>query len=379
MGVQRYKNKIHLQTKSKNNMRVHNFNAGPAILPESVLKKAADAAIEFNGLGMSILEISHRSKDFQAVLDEAVSLVKEIAGLSDEYKVLFLQGGASSQFAMIPMNLLDANETAGYVNTGTWAKKAQKEAKLFGNVAELASSEASSYTFIPKGFEIPETLKYLHITSNNTIYGTQYAEYPLSPVPYIIDMSSDMFSRKFDYSQFDLIYAGAQKNIGPAGVTVVILKESLLGKVSRQIPTMMDYRTHIKENSLFNTPPVFAIYVTMLTLRWIKENGLEKIEKMNEEKASLLYKAIDSNLLFKGTVAKEDRSRMNVNFIMENRDLEPEFLQFAKEHKCVGLAGHRSVGGFRASIYNAMPIESVQYLVSLMDEFASLKSSLTSK
>lgn len=355
-------------------MRVHNFNAGPAILPEEVLKKAADAALEFNGLGMSILEISHRSKDFQAVVDEAVSLAKDIAGLGDEYKVLFLQGGASSQFAMVPMNLLDTQETAGYINTGTWAKKAQKEAKLFGNVAELASSESSAYTFIPKDVDIPEHLKYLHITSNNTIYGTQYQQYPKSPVPYIIDMSSDMFSRKLDYSQFDLIYAGAQKNIGPAGVTLVLIKESLLGKVSRQIPTMMDYRTHIKENSLFNTPPVFAIYVTMLTLRWIKENGLDKIEEMNEKKAAVLYDAIDSNPLFKGTVAREDRSRMNVNFIMENRALEPEFLQFAKEHKCVGLAGHRSVGGFRASIYNAMPLESVEYLVSLMNEFASQKS-----
>lgn len=354
-------------------MRVHNFNAGPAILPESVLQQAAQAAIEFNGIGMSILEISHRSKDFQAVIDEAVALVKELAGLNDEYKVLFLQGGASTQFGMIPMNLLDATETAGYSNTGTWAKKAQKEAKLFGNVKELATSEAATYTYIPKGYEIPSDLKYFHITSNNTIYGTQYHEYPASPVPYIIDMSSDMFSRRLNYSQFDLIYAGAQKNIGPAGVTLVILKESLLGKVNRQIPTMMDYRTHIKENSLFNTPPVFAIYVTMLTLRWIKENGLANIEQRNREKAELLYKAIDANPLFKGTVAPEDRSWMNVNFIMENRELEPEFLQFAKENKCVGLAGHRSVGGMRASIYNAMPIASVQYLVELMDEFAKRK------
>jgi len=302
-------------------MRVHNFNAGPAILPETVLKQAAEAAIEFNGIGMSILEISHRSKDFQAVIDEATSLVKEIAGIGDEYKVLFLQGGASTQFGMIPMNLLDANATAGYVNTGTWAKKAQKEAKLFGNVSELASSESSTYTYIPKDYDIPSSLKYLHITSNNTIYGTQYHNYLQSPVPYIIDMSSDMFSRELNYSQFDLIYAGAQKNIGPAGVTLIILKEDLLGKVSRQIPTMLDYRTHIKENSLFNTPPVFAIYVMMLTLRWIKENGLKKIEQTNREKAELLYNAIDTNPLFKGTVATEDRSWMNVNFIMENRDL----------------------------------------------------------
>jgi len=356
-------------------MKVHNFNAGPAILPESVLKQAAAAAIEFNGSGMSILEISHRSKDFQAVMDEAAALVKELAGLNDEYKVLFLQGGASTQFGMVPMNLLETNETAGYVNTGTWAKKAQKEAKLFGNVTELATSEAQGYTFLPKGYAIPNDLKYFHITSNNTIYGTQYHGYPASPVPYIVDMSSDMFSRTMDYTQFDLIYAGAQKNIGPAGVTLVIIKESLLGKVNRQIPTMMDYRTHIKEGSMFNTPPVFAIYVTMLTLRWIKETGLATIEARNKAKAELLYAAIDSNPLFKGTVAVEDRSWMNVNFIMENREWEPEFLQFAKEHKCIGLAGHRSVGGMRASLYNALTIDSVQYLVDLMEEFKTLKGS----
>lgn len=355
-------------------MKVHNFNAGPAILPESVLKQAAQAAIEFNGIGMSILEISHRSKEFQAVMDEAVALVKEIAGLSDEYKVIFLGGGASTQFGMIPMNILDVNDTAGFSNTGTWAKKALKEAKLFGHVAELATSEPDNYTYIPKGYEIPNSLRYFHITSNNTIYGTQYHDIPKSPVPYIIDMSSDMFSRQLDFSQFDLIYAGAQKNIGPAGVTMVILKESLLGKVNRQIPTMMDYRTHIKEGSMFNTPPVFPIYVTMLTLRWIKENGLAKIEANNKAKAELIYGAIDSNPLFKGTVAKEDRSWMNVNFIMENREWEPEFLQFAKENKCVGLAGHRSVGGMRASIYNALGIDSVQYLVDLMSEFANKKA-----
>ncbi len=355
-------------------MKVHNFNAGPAILPESVLQQAAQAAIEFNGIGMSILEISHRSKEFQAVMDEAVALVKDIAGLNDDYKVLFLGGGASTQFGMIPMNLLDSNDTAGYSNTGTWAKKAQKEAKLFDNVSELATSEPDMYTHIPKGYNIPDTLKYFHITSNNTIYGSQYHQFPKSPVPYIIDMSSDMFSRQLDYSQFDLIYAGAQKNIGPAGVTMVIIKESLLGKVNRQIPTMMDYRTHIKEGSMFNTPPVFPIYVTMLTLRWIKERGLAKIEADNKAKADLLYSAIDNNPLFKGTVAKEDRSWMNVNFIMENREWEPEFLQFAKENKCVGLAGHRSVGGMRASIYNAMGIDSVQFLVDLMDEFAKRKA-----
>ncbi|HMX03833.1 MAG TPA: 3-phosphoserine/phosphohydroxythreonine transaminase [Chitinophagales bacterium] len=354
-------------------MKVHNFNAGPAILPAPVISQAAQAVTEFNGLGMSLLEISHRSKDFQAVVDEATALVKEIAGLDDSYKVLFLQGGASTQFGMVPMNLLDASETAGYCNTGTWAKKAQKEAKQFGNVLELATSEPDNFTFIPKGYQIPDNLKYFHITSNNTIYGTQYHAYPKSPVPYIIDMSSDIFSRNCDFSQFDLIYAGAQKNIGSSGVTVVILKESLLGKVNRTIPTMMDYRTHIKENSLFNTPPVFSIYVTMLTLRWIKEQGLNTIESVNRSKAELLYNAIDSNPLFKGTVAKEDRSWMNVNFIMENRDLEPEFLAFAKANNCVGLAGHRSVGGMRASLYNALGLDSVQHLVNLMNEFAAKK------
>ncbi|MFN0275387.1 MAG: 3-phosphoserine/phosphohydroxythreonine transaminase, partial [Chitinophagales bacterium] len=249
-----------------------------------------------------------------------------------------------------------------------------KEAKLFGNVQELASSESSTYTFIPSGFEIPSSLKYLHLTSNNTIYGTEYQSYPKSPVPIVIDMSSDIFSRKLDFSQFDLIYAGAQKNIGPAGVTLVIIKESLLGKVTRAIPTMMDYKTHIKDGSMFNTPPVFSIYVMMLTLRWIKSIGLEKIEVMNKEKADTLYEAIDKNPLFKGTVEKQDRSWMNVNFIMENKELEPEFLQFAKEKKCIGLAGHRSVGGFRASLYNALPLESVQHLVSLMHEFTKMKS-----
>ena len=354
-------------------MNVHNFNAGPAILPQKVLTQAAQAIQEFNGLGMSILEISHRSKDFQAVIDEATTLIRELAGLDVSYKVLFLQGGASTQFGMVPMNLLDTDDTAGYSNTGTWAKKAMKEAKQFGNVIELATSEPDNFTYIPKGYSIPDSLKYFHITSNNTIYGTQYQQYPKCPVPYVVDMSSDIFSRRCDFSQFDLIYAGAQKNIGPAGVTLVILKESLLGKVNRTIPTMMDYRTHIKENSLFNTPPVFAIYVTLLTLRWIKEQGLATIEANNKAKAELLYNAIDANPLFKGTVAREDRSCMNVNFIMENRDLEPEFLTFAKENKCVGLAGHRSVGGMRASLYNALPLESVQHLVNLMNAFAAKK------
>ncbi len=355
-------------------MRVHNFNAGPAILPESVLKQAASAALEFNGLGMSILEISHRSKDFQAVIDEAEALVHEISGLGDAYKVLFLQGGASTQFSMIPMNLLNENETAAYINTGTWAKKAIKEAKNFGKVNTIASSEDSNFNFIPKEYTIPGDSKYLHITSNNTIYGTQYFDFPKTDRPVVVDMSSDIFSREQDFSQFSLIYAGAQKNLGPSGLTLVIVKESLLGTVNRVLPTMLDYRTHIKDGSMHNTPPVFSIYVCLLTLRWIKEQGgLRAVEARNTAKAELLYNAIDSNPLFVGTVAKEDRSQMNVNFIMHNRELEPEFLQFAKENHVVGIAGHRSVGGFRASIYNALPIESVQHLVSLMDAFAAKK------
>lgn len=355
-------------------MQIHNFNAGPAILPKSVLHQSAAAAIEFNGIGMSLMEISHRSKDFQAVMDEATSLVYELAGLDNSYKVLFLTGGASTQFALVPMNLLDANETAAYINTGTWAKRAIKEAKLFGNVTTIASSEESNFTFIPKEFEIPENVKYLHITSNNTIYGTQYFVYPTSKVPVVVDMSSDIFSRVVDFSRFSLIYAGAQKNLGPSGVTLVIVKEDILGKVSRNIPTMFDYRTHIKDGSLYNTPPVFSIYVCLLTLRWIKEQGgLTAMQAKNKAKAEMLYNAIDQNSLFVGTVAKEDRSWMNVNFVMQNRDQESEFLQYAKDNGIVGLAGHRSVGGFRASLYNALPIESVEFLVHLMNKFAETR------
>lgn len=352
-------------------MRVHNFNAGPAILPESALAEAAEAIKEFNGLGMSILEISHRSKDFQAVIDEATANIKELMRLPDNYSVLFLQGGASTQFTMVPMNLLRNGDTAGYVNTGTWAKKAIKEAKLFGNVQVLASSEETTFNYIPKGYDIPENLRYLHLTSNNTIYGTQYHDFPSAKVPVVVDMSSDIFSKEMDYTQFDLIYAGAQKNLGPAGVTLVMVNNDLLQDLGHPIPSMLDYRTHISNGSLYNTPPVFSIYMCMLTLRWLKNNGgLAAMEQRNREKAGLLYNAIDSNPLFKGTVATEDRSIMNVNFIMENRDLEPAFLQYAKERQCVGLAGHRSVGGFRASIYNALPINSVAYLVELMDAFA---------
>jgi phosphoserine aminotransferase len=355
-------------------MSVHNFNAGPAILPHVALEQAARAILEFNHSGMSILEISHRSKDFQAVIDEASSLIREILGLSDAYKVLFLQGGASTQFAMVPMNLMQPGDSAAYVNTGTWAKRALKEAKLFGNVQVLASSEDANFNFIPKGYSIPADVRYLHLTSNNTIYGTQMHEFPASPVPVVIDMSSDIFSREMDYSQFDMIYAGAQKNLGPAGVTLAIIKDGLLTPNERVIPTMMNYQTHLENGSLYNTPPVFAIYVCLLTLRWLKEQGgIKAMGLRNQAKADLLYNEIDQNPFFKGTVAKEDRSLMNVNFIMENRELEPEFLQYAKERNCVGLAGHRSVGGFRASLYNALPIASVEYLVKLMKDYAASK------
>ncbi len=355
-------------------MNVHNFNAGPAILPQEVIQEASKAILDFNNSGMGILEISHRSKDFTAVMDEAQALVKELCGLGDEHKVMFLQGGASSQFMMIPYNLLPQNGTASYLDTGVWANKALKEAKNFGTVNVVASSKEQNYNHIPKSYEVPADSSYFHITTNNTIYGTQLQTLPKSNVPYVADMSSDFLSRRHDFSQFDLIYAGAQKNVGPAGATIVIVRESILGKVERTIPTMLDYRTHIKEGSMFNTPPVFSTYVCMLTLRWIKKHGLENIEKMNLAKATLLYNEIDRNPLFKGTVAVEDRSWMNVNFVMENPALEEDFKNFAKERKMIGIAGHRSVGGFRASLYNALPIESVQALVTAMQDFEKAKA-----
>lgn len=356
-------------------MKVHNFNAGPAILPQEAVQEAAKAVLDFNNSGMGILEISHRSKDFIAVMDEASALVKELCGLSDEYKVLFLQGGASTQFMMLPYNCLPQEGTAVYADTGTWANKAIKEAKLFGNVNVIASSKDSNYSFIPKGYEVPKDAAYFHITTNNTIYGTQYQDnIPAASIPMVADMSSDFLSRRRNFSQFDMIYAGAQKNVGPAGATIVAIKESLLGKVNRTIPTMIDYRTHIKDGSMFNTPPVFSVYVAMLTLRWIKKMGLENIEKTNLEKATLLYNEIDRNSLFKGTTAVEDRSWMNVNFVMNNPTLEDDFKTFAKERNMIGLAGHRSVGGFRASLYNALSIESVKALVEAMQEFEKIKA-----
>ncbi|PHN00886.1 3-phosphoserine/phosphohydroxythreonine transaminase [Flavilitoribacter nigricans] len=354
-------------------MKKYNFSAGPAILPAEVMKEAGAACVNFNNSGFSILEISHRSADFSAVLAEAEALVREIGGIGEEFAVLFLSGGASSQFFMAPMNLLDDSGKAVYVDTGSWAAKAVKESKAFGPTEVLASSKADNYTHIPKGYTIPADATYLHLTSNNTIFGTQLAEYPETDVPLVVDMSSDMFSRPFPVDRFGIIYAGAQKNLGPAGVTLVIVRKDLLGKVDRHIPTMLNYNTHIEKGSTFNTPPVFPIYVMMLTLRWVKaQGGLEAVAKNNEEKAAVLYKEIDENPMFAGTVTqKEDRSLMNVTFVMadEYKELEGQFLEACKAAGCMSVKGHRSVGGFRASIYNAMPKEGIETLVKVMQDF----------
>jgi phosphoserine aminotransferase len=353
--------------------KIHNFSAGPAILPQSAIDASIEALKNFSGTGLSLIEVSHRSKEYEAVVEEACQLVRDILKLSDEYAVLFLQGGASTQFDMIPMNLLDEGETAAYVNTGVWASRAIKEAKMFGNVNVLASSEDKNFNYIPKDYTIPSDVKYFHCTSNNTIYGTEMFEFPKTDVPLICDMSSDIFSRPFDASQFDMIYAGAQKNMGPAGTTLVIVKKDLVGKAKRKVPTMLDYKPHVENGSMYNTPSVFAIFVCMHTLRWIKEMGLEAMEIRNKAKADLLYNEIDRNSLFVGTVVKEDRSRMNVNFVTTNKDHEAEFLKLCDSKHLSGLKGHRSVGGLRASLYNALPIESVQVLVDTMKEFEASK------
>ncbi|MFA6837664.1 MAG: 3-phosphoserine/phosphohydroxythreonine transaminase [Dysgonamonadaceae bacterium] len=351
-------------------MKKYNFNAGPSILPQVVIERTAEAVKDFNGKGLSILEISHRSKDFQAVIDEAVDLFKEILDIPTGYSVLFLGGGASMQFCMVPYNLLETK--AAYLNTGTWASKALKEAKLFGEVIEVASSKDALYNYIPKDYIIPEDVDYFHITTNNTIYGTELRKDLDSPVPLVADMSSDIFSRPIDVSKYSLIYGGAQKNLAPAGVTFVIVKDDILGKVTRQIPSMLNYRTHIENGSMYNTPPVLPIYSAMETLRWLKGlGGVQKMEKLNLEKANVLYDAIDSSRIFKGTAKLEDRSIMNVCFVMKDecKDLEASFQEFATERGMVGIKGHRSIGGFRASIYNAMPLSSVQALVDCMNEF----------
>ena len=349
-------------------MKKHNFSAGPCILPESVLQKASEAVRDFDGMGLSLIEISHRSKEFVAVMEKARSLVLELLDLEDKgYSVLFLQGGASLEFLMAPYNLLPVDGKAGYLNTGTWSKKAIKEAKAIGDIEVIASSEDHNFNYIPKGYDVPSDLSYLHCTSNNTIFGTQMKEFPVTDALLVCDMSSDIFSRKLDFSKFDLIYAGAQKNMGPAGTTLVVVKESVLGKTGRTIPSMLDYQVHISKDSMFNTPSVFAVYVSMLTLEWLKDlGGIEAIEKINMAKANLLYDEIDRNPLFKGVANKEDRSDMNVTFQLTDEGKKEKFDQMWKEAGISGINGHRSVGGYRASIYNAMPTESVQVLVDVM-------------
>lgn len=347
----------------------HNFGAGPCILPQEVFKQASRAVLDFKD-GLSILEMSHRSPEFEGVMEETTKLVKELLNVPSGYSVLFLQGGASMQFAMVPMNLLPEGQSAAYLETGVWANKAIKEVKYFGKANIVASSKESNFSFIPKDYSIPEDSAYFHCTSNNTIYGTELFELPETKVPVVCDMSSDIMSRVIDVSKYDLIYAGAQKNIGPAGVTVVIVKDEILGKSGRAIPSMLDYKVHLDGGSMYNTPPVFSIYVAMLNLNWLKsKGGVAEIEKENIAKAQALYTEIDRNSLFKGTCAVEDRSRMNVCFVMENPELEKPFAKFADERGFEGLKGHRSVGGFRASIYNALPITSVHALIDLMQEF----------
>lgn len=357
---------------------MHNFNAGPSILPQEVFKQASEAILNYNNSGLSILEIGHRTDLFQAVMDEAIALVKELMQLDDQHEVLFLHGGASTQFFQIPMNLLNENEIAAYTDTGTWSAKAIKEAKLFGHVEVVCSAKESNYNHLPKQFTVPKTAKYLHLTTNETIHGVQwhdFAPFYEAGVPLVGDMSSDILSRKMDFNKFDLIYAGAQKNVGAAGVNLVVVNKNILGKVNRKLATMMDYRNHIENGSMLNTPPVFAVYVCMLTLRWLKNlGGVDAIEKINNQKAQLLYNTIDSLPVFKGTVInKEDRSIMNACFVLENADLEKEFNTLCKQNNIIGVKGHRSVGGFRTSLYNALPFESVKVLTDIMKDFANKK------
>lgn len=353
-------------------MKKYNFGAGPSILPREVMEATAAACLDFNGIGLSLMEISHRSKDFQAVMDEAQALLKELLDVPAGYSVLFLGGGASLQFCMVPYNLLE--KKAAYLNTGVWAKKAQKEAKLFGEVVEVASSADRNYSYLPKDFVIPSDADYFHLTTNNTIYGTEIRCDLDSPVPMVADMSSDILSRPVDVAKYALIYGGAQKNLSMAGVTFVIIKDDILGHVSRSIPTMLDYRTHIDKGSMFNTPPVVPIYSAMQNLRWVKaQGGVKEMDRRAHERAEILYAEIDRNRLFRGTVEAADRSLMNICFVMndEYKDLEAEFLAFSTERGMTGIKGHRSVGGFRASCYNAMSVEGVKALVDCMREFES--------
>ncbi|MET0635707.1 MAG: 3-phosphoserine/phosphohydroxythreonine transaminase [Chitinophagaceae bacterium] len=356
---------------------IYNFNAGPSILPKEVFEEASRSVLNFNDSGLSILEIGHRTPLFENVMSEARELIKELMNLDQDHEVLFLHGGASTQFMQIPMNLLSENEMAAYTDTDVWGSKAIKEAKIFGHVETVASSKDKNYTYLPKGFHVPATSKYLHITTNNTIYGTQWRD--LQPfyaygVPLVADMSSDILSRQLDFNKFSLIYAGAQKNVGAAGVNLVVVDKNILGTIDRKIPTIMDYRLHIENGSMLNTPPVFAVYVCLLTLRWVKNNGgVAAMEKRNEAKASLFYETLDSLPVFKGTVQKEDRSHMNGVFIMNEQVLEKEFSELCKKEGMYGVKGHRSVGGFRVSMYNALSIDKLQALTDLMKHFAKIK------
>jgi phosphoserine aminotransferase len=349
-------------------MRIHNFSAGPAILPKEVMQEASEAVISFGKSGLSILEMSHRGKEIIAVFDEAVSLVKELMELPDHYDILFVQGGASMQFSMVASNFL--NTSAAYTNTGTWATKAIKEAQLYGNVQVLASSEESNFNYIPKDYQVPADVDYFHVTSNNTIYGTQLHSFPSCNVPLFCDMSSDIFSRKLDATQFGLIYAGVQKNMGPAGATMVIVDKHLYPRITRKMPSMFNYKIHAEAESMYNTPPVFAVYVSMLTLRWLKNSGgLSAMEVRNNEKAHVFYSELDRNQAFRGTVRLEDRSKMNANFVLTKPELEENFKTMLKDAGISGLNGHRSVGGFRASMYNALELESVKVLTEVMKSF----------
>jgi phosphoserine aminotransferase len=356
---------------------VHNFNSGPSVLPKEVFREASEAVLDFNNTGLSILELGHRTDLFKSVLDEATVAVRDLMNLDDEHEVLFLHGGASTQFFQVPMNLLGETDMAAYTDTGVWATKAMNEARLFGHVDVVCSSKDDGYHYLPKGFTIPKTATYLHLTTNNTIHGSQWQDltpFYESGVPLVADMSSDILSRQLDFNRFALIYAGAQKNVGAAGVNLVVVNKNILGKIERKIPTMMDYRVHIANGSLFNTPPVFAVYVCMLTLRWLKNvGGVAAIEKLNAKKAAMLYDLIDSTPLYRGTIAKEDRSKMNICFVIENPLLEKEFLTVCKENGMIGIKGHRSAGGFRVSMYNALEMDSVKAIVSLMKDFAQAK------
>lgn len=352
---------------------IHNFNAGPSILPKEVFEQASQAVLSYGNTEISLLEMGHRTPAFTAIMEEARSLVKELMQLDDDHKVLFLHGGASTQFMQVPMNLLDPKDSAAYADTGVWSSKAIKEAGLFGKVDVVCSSKDNRYRNIPNDFAVPNDCKYFHITTNNTIYGTQWPTLPKTSNVMVADMSSDIFSRVIDFNSFGLIYAGAQKNMGPAGVNLVVVNEQILGKTKRPIPTIMDYRNHIAEGSMLNTPPVFAVYVCLLTLRWLKANGsIAAVEKWNNEKAALLYREIDENPLFVNNIVKTDRSKMNVCFVMHDETLEKPFLDFATQNGIIGIKGHRLSGGFRASLYNALPISSVQHLVEVMRAFTQM-------